>query len=919
MPAVRGDAAGLLPEEGQHTGGPRFAHYEIAADDHGFPVELGRGAMGVTYRAVDTILHCAVALKVIAPEIARNPSARARFLREARAAAGLRHPHVASVFFFGERREDGELFYAMELIEGETLHARVGRAGGLPAETVLEIGAQVADALAAAEARGLMHRDLKPANLMLVAGEGIHVKVIDFGLARAIAQDRTGDPQLTRVDDFVGTPAFASPEHFNPWQEKDARSDFYALGATLWYALTGQPPFAGRTAAEVRERQRAGVLPLSTLRAARVPRRVVQLLRLILSSDPAGRPQTARALGEALKRCRAEIAGTITLPTRWRIAAWTAAIAALLLGAMMVGSHARARHRAAPPLPAPDKSIAVLPFDNLSEGRDNAFFADGVQGEILTDLAKVADLKVISRGSVMQYRSDTPRNLREIAAALGVANVLEGSVQRAGGKVRVSAQLIDARNGTQLWADRYDRDLADVFAIQSDIARSITDQLQARISAREKAAVQERPTSDLAAYDLYLRAKELLDTTQFDNKAREVLPQMIRLLDEAVARDPGFLAALCLLARAHEDTYWFGFDSTPARFALAEEVLTRATRLRPDAEEVHLARALHLYHCHDYAGAWHELDVVARALPNNADIHLLRAYILRRQGQWDESLREHQKGIALNPRGRLALEQLYVSNLVLHRYDEVARLLDYLLTLAPSDAYLRADRSMVDLFARADPRAAYAVLPDLVNKGPEAAEAAVGPAVELTLCTRDVAFGTRTLAAASAREITSRMLGQYFPRTYFEGMFAHLNGDAAKAQSAFQQARNDMERKVAEAPDDSGRLIMLGLIDAALGRKADAIAEGEHSVRVLQQAKDVFETPFCVTLLAAIYANTGEKDKALALLGEVVNKPGGPCYGHLRLHPHWDPLRGDPRFEALVNKAAPPDLQKPVERVTSVD
>ena len=279
-------------------------HYAIAHHDDGSFVELGRGGMGVTYRATDTTLHCDVALKVVNPDLVRDAQVRARFLREARAAAGLRHPHVGSVFFFGERAEDGQLFYAMELIEGETLHARVRRCGGLPLAPVLEMGTQVAEALAAAEARGLTHRDLKPANLMLVEGETVNVKVIDFGLAKAAAAESAEAAGLTDTQGFVGTPAFASPEHFNVWQEVDTRSDFYALGATLWYALTGQPPFPGRTAGEIHQRQRENALPLDQLRAARVPPPAVALLRTLLSPDPAGRPQTTSELAAALADCR---------------------------------------------------------------------------------------------------------------------------------------------------------------------------------------------------------------------------------------------------------------------------------------------------------------------------------------------------------------------------------------------------------------------------------------------------------------------------------------------------------------------------------------------------------------------------------------------------------------------------------------
>ena len=302
-------------------------------------------------------------------------------------------------------------------------------------------------------------------------------------------------------------------------------------------------------------------------------------------------------------------------------------------------------------MPRPDKSIAVLPFENLSEEKANAFFTDGVQDEILTDLAKIADLKVISRTSVLQYKSGVARNLREIAQQLGVANVVEGSVQRSGNRVRVNAQLVDARNDTHLWAQTYDRDLADVFAIQSEIAKAIADQLQAKLSPNEKKAIEQPPTTDLAAFDLYSHAKSLLLTAFLSATSEPDLRKAIELLDEAVKRDPSFFDAYCQLAYAHEFLYAVKGDHTPARLALAEAALQAATRLRPDAAETHLARAQYLYYgLRDYAGALAELEIARRALPNDPRLFELTGYILRRRGQQEEGLQNLQRAVELDPR-----------------------------------------------------------------------------------------------------------------------------------------------------------------------------------------------------------------------------------------------------------------------------
>ncbi len=554
---------------------------------------------------------------------------------------------------------------------------------------------------------------------------------------------------------------------------------------------------------------------------------------------------------------------------------------------------------------APEKSVAVLPFENLSADKDNAFFADGVQDEILTDLAKVADLKVISRTSVMQYKGAAPHSLREIATQLGVAYVLEGSVERGGGKVRVRAKLIDARTDTQTWAERYDRDLADVFAIQSDIAQTITDQLRAQLSPREAAAIQERPTADLAAYDLYLRAKELFDQTGYANSSEKNLPDTVRLLDEAVARDPRFLAAFCLLARAHDDIYWDGIDQTPARLSLAEAAIEKAAALRPDAGEVHLARAVHLYHGRrDLDGALRELDLAVRTLPNNYEIYLFRGSIVRRRGRWEDSTRDYEKGMSLNPRGIYLLEQLEINYDYQHRYADDARLLDALLALTPHDPDLRAARVRVPLRRSADLGPAYAVVPPMLDESQETAATVAEDAMELALCGRDPDLGARALAAnpdTSVLESGSRT----YPHAFAVGMVANLRHDADGARAAFEQARVQIARKLADAPGNASQLSTLGVIDAMLGRRSEAIDEGERAAAMLPVEHDAITGVQFQTNLVIIYANLGMKGQAVEHLAAIIRLPCAPDYGLLRLEPYWDPLRGDAGFEALVASLAP--------------
>src|SRR6266480_1545122 len=437
--------------------------------DGGTHWELGRGAMGVTYRAIDTSLKRPVALKLIDSEWAkRGAEARERFMREARTAASLRHPNVATVYHFGIREENGQCFCAMELVEGETLEMRVRRTGPLDALTTIDIALQVSSALTAAEKQGLVHRDLKPANLMLVAAAAdandssvgkaekadTGVKVIDFGVAKALVEKP--DAMGLTHGGFVGTPAFASPEQFTDAQV-DVRSDIYSLGATLWYLLTGKRPFQGATIEQIRASQHAQALPIEQLKAARVPSRLVSLLVSMLAPEPAARPGV-QALTSQLQNCRAQILNRWKAARRLALTAGLIGIAAAAF-ALFPRWHNRAMSQNAAPANIPPKSIAVLPFRNLSDHQANANFAMGIQDEILTDLAKIADLKVISRSSVMQYKTRGERNVRKIGKELGVAHLLEGSVQRDAKRVRVNDQLIDARKDAHLWAQTYDRDL----------------------------------------------------------------------------------------------------------------------------------------------------------------------------------------------------------------------------------------------------------------------------------------------------------------------------------------------------------------------------------------------------------------------------------------------------------------------------
>jgi TolB-like protein/class 3 adenylate cyclase/Flp pilus assembly protein TadD len=566
------------------------------------------------------------------------------------------------------------------------------------------------------------------------------------------------------------------------------------------------------------------------------------------------------------------------------------------------GKSSPQRTAASVALAIPDKSIAVLPFENLSSDKENAYFADGVQDEILTDLAKIADLKVISRTSVMQYKVGAVRNLREIGQQLGVAHLLEGSVQRASGKVRVNAQLIDARTDAHLWAQTYDRDLADVFAIQSEIAKTIADQLQATLSPNEKAAIEKPPTSDLAAYELYLRAEALFADNSDPIHAKEKLPQGARLLDEAVARDPHFLLGWCLLSRVHCNIYWQGHDHTPARLDLANAAVQTALRLQPEAGEAHLALADYYYHgFRDYDRARAELAIARRTLPNNADVFAYAGYIDRRQGRWEESTRNLERALELDPRNFFILQQLAQSYQMQHRYVNEVQMLDRALTILPGDPGTRMSRAQVAIEWRADVKPSQEMLAILIAEDPSVAPDVDDP--DFALCERTPIAASRSLANCPPDGFVQN--GVNFPHSYWEGVVARFQGDAARAQAAFTTAHGEVAKVVAEQPDHAAPLSLLGLIDAGLGRKEEALREGRRACELLPLSKDAVDGSAFAVNLAKIYAWTGEKDLAIDQIAMVERFPNQLSYGLLKLHPNWDSLRGDPRFERIVASLAP--------------
>jgi TolB-like protein len=556
----------------------------------------------------------------------------------------------------------------------------------------------------------------------------------------------------------------------------------------------------------------------------------------------------------------------------------------------------------------PEKSVAVLPFENLSEDKENAFLADGVQGDILTALSKVADLKVISRTSVNTYAAGMPRNLRKIAETLGVAYVLEGSVRQTGEKVHITAQLTDARRDTHLWTESYERDLGNVFAIPSEIVQRIISQLQATVSAKEAAAIAERPTNDPAAYGFYVRAKALISTISLNAQINEKLREAVQLLAQAIARDPDFYLAYCELSAAHDYLYFFGLDHTAARLASADAALKAVVRLRPDAGETHLARANFFYRCYlDYDHARTELALAQHTLPNNSEIFELTGYMDRRQGLWNESARSLQRALELDPRNFFMLQQIALSYQEFRKFEAMAAALDRALVLIPGDLDTRVTRALVDLEWKADARPLHDIVRKILAEDSKTAPDLAAQWFYVALCERDPGAAAQALAAMPA---SGTSVDLNFPRSWCEGLAARVRGDDAAAQIAFRAARAEVERKVSEQPDYGPGFTVLGLIDAALGRKEEALREGRHAVELLPITKDSIDGAELVKYLGVIYAWCEEKDLAIKQIAATLQIPSTLSYGNLKLHPYWDPLRGDQRFEKIVADLAPKKSEK---------
>jgi serine/threonine protein kinase/Flp pilus assembly protein TadD len=867
---------------------------------------LGRGGMGIVWLARDEELERNVALKFLPDLITRDAAVLSDLKRETRRSLELTHKNIVRIYDFVH--DERSACISMEYIDGETLsnlraekEQKVFEPNELSGWTI-----QLCDALDYAHNHAkIIHRDLKPANLMV--NKRGNLKVSDFGIARSLGDSLS---KITAEQGRSGTLVYMSPQQLDG-ERGSHLDDIYSLGATVYDLLTGKPPFySGNVDRQIHER----VAPSMTERRkeldiepALVPAVWEETIAACLAKDPTRRPQSAAEVVQRLQLAPAQTRAIMTVTGKSSskkvvLGAGVAAVIFLALAGWYFGLLNRQPKRVAvvtksPQSQAaaiPEKSIAVLPLENLSEEKENAFFADGIQDELLSNLAKIKDLKVISRTSVMQYKSGITRNLREIAQQLGVSNVVEGSVRRSGNHIRVSVQLIDAKTDRHLWVQSYDRTLTDSLALEGELATEIASAVGATLTPQEKARVASKPTNNPAAYDAYLRGRALMGASVFDRSTNE---GAIRSYQEAVKLDPSFTLAWAYLSYRQSDYYWVGFDRSPARLAAAKEALDRALALNPNLPETHLALGYYRYYVErDFTAALAEFQQAEQGLPNSVDVNRAIGLIQRRLGHWDEAIASLRRAVELDPRNVEVSEALAITYTVVRRFPEALSVADGVLAWAPSNTDALRTKAFV-FWETGDLKA---VEPLLANPGSDPGMRGMQALYERRYAAAIEIF-SKALTTQPVEERQRQDL------LFSLGLSQQRAGNVAAARATHQQLVQDVQRQLEKVARDSFQEAdlhgSLGRAYAGLGEAASAVAEGQKAMALHPTSKDPFEGPGQEETMASIYALLGDADHAIPILKRLLQIPYMITPALLRLDPIWDSIRNDPRFQELASSA----------------
>ncbi len=890
--------------------GQTFGHYKISK-------RIGSGGMGDVYLATDMTAGRKAALKLLPARFTGDAERLKRFQQEAHAVVGLNHPNILTVYEIGQ--DHSTHYIASELIEGETLRQRLMR-GRMQLSEAVDVAIQVASALAVAHEAGIVHRDIKPENIML-RPDG-YVKVLDFGIAKLAEQEvpvtvPTDEALLlveTNLGSILGTVRYMSPEQARG-APVDKGTDIWSLGVVLYEMVTGHAPFTGDIPREVMSSILEMEPPPLTSYLTHSPAELQQIVTKTLRKDREERNRTVREPLESLKDLRhklefeAELERSTAAPLWLR---WTRSPIALVL-VLLVSALALAfplyRHRNLATSLPPEKSIAVLPFENLSEEKANAYFTDGIQDEILTRLSKIADLKVISRTSTQHYKS-APENLPEIARQLGVAHILEGRVQKSGDAVRVNVQLIKAANDSHLWADTYDRRLTDIFSVESEVAKAIAEQLRAKLTAQEEHVIAVKPTNNPVAYDAYLRG--LAYSMQPLNTPVNAVGAQ-KYLREAVRLDPQFALAWALLSYVDAIGYRTGnVEPTVALREEARQAAETALTLQPNLGEAIWAKGFYHYALlKDYDTAVRYFERARQFIPNSSQIPASLAYLTRRRGQWDRSESYFDEAERLEPRNASLFYQHALSYIALHRFPEALQKLDQVLNITPDDVDTLVRKAHIAQAEGDLPRASAIVAPLHPNAGDDLALITQVYQAILERRSGPIVPQVKEILAKSDPALRYNN-GQL---RFYLGWAQDVAGDHAGAQESWRQARSELESSLKEHPEDLSSIGDLAFTNVGLGDKAAALALAERAIAANPIEKDAVLGPTAIEVLARVAARTGEPDHAIAALEKVLSTPSGgfnvpltPAL--LRLDPDFDPLRNDPRFQKLVASPAPKSANK---------
>jgi TolB-like protein/Flp pilus assembly protein TadD len=873
------------------------------ADRYQIIEQIGKGGMGKVYKVLDKEVNAKVALKLINPDVAADEKTIERFRNELKTARDITHNNVCRMYDLNKHQ--GSYYITMEFVPGEDLKSSINRMGPLSTGKAISIAKQVCQGLAEAHKLGVVHRDLKPQNIMI--DKGGNAKIMDFGIARSLKAKGITDKGL-----IIGTPEYMSPEQVEG-KGIDQRSDIYSLGIILYEMLTGRVPFEGETPLSIALKHKSEMPKDPRELNAQIPEDLSQVILKCLEKERSKRFQKAEELLLDLKKIEEGIPTTekvlprrpkttkditVTFRRSWvAIAALFVAVIAIGIGVIYI-----VNKRPAPigELEKEKKMLVVLPFENLGPPEDE-YFADGITEEISARLGSIAGLGVIARTSANKYK-DTNKSIQEISEELGVNYILEGSVrwQKAAedqGKVRVTPQLIRVSDGTHIWADVYDETIADVFQVQSDIAKQVVHAMDIALLEPELRALESRPTDDSEAYNYYLRGRDYFK--RFKGEKDYLIA--IQMFEEAINLDSDFALAYAELSKAHTDLYYMYYDRSQERLRKAKKAVDKALQIDPDLPEVNLALGYYYYHGEfDLDRALELFEVAQKDLPNDSELMSMIGFVQRRQAKWEKALANIKKASELNPHDPNVKRELASTFYFLREYKQAERYYDEAIALAPDNPFSYQFKAWLYLQWKGDTKRAREVLEEAgKNLNLSSYPGLINLSAHIEIIDRDY---------RKALELVSLLPDDLIAVTFSiskDQLYAWiytLMGEKKLARSHYEAARESLEKKIKDDPENSQLHGRLGIVYASLGFKEEAIRECKLLVELYPPSKDAVFGPYQMAVLAAIYAIVGEHDEAIDMLEDLLSGPSPISIPLLRIDPTYDPLRDHPRFQKLVSQ-----------------